>query len=361
MKQNAMQYFLGCTAESGFFSLFDKAVSPQSGLYPYFIKAGPGCGKSGLLRRLAARLQKQGHSCELIRCGSDPASLDGVLCPELGFCVLDATAPHTLEPSLPAACGQVVSLYDCLDEARLRPHADALLSLQREHAACMKRVRRLMGAAAQLYDEACRTAGALLQRDKLARYLQGLCSRELPRTGKKGSEQQRFCTNFTPDGFLDLRQENFAHARRILFCDRWGAMSAAALAFLREHALAAGYDIVSCPDPLAPETRLCALWLPQLQLCFMADGAFGNAPREGAKLIHAARFYQAEALQPLRGRLNFALRACTALTAEACSLMDEARQLHGQTERYYTAAMDFAQLEKREQALFARLLHPVSQ
>ena len=58
----------------------------------------------------------------------------------------------------------------------------------------------------------------------------------------------------------------------------------------------------------------------------------------------------------LAAALMSGLLPCTALTAEACSLMNEARQLHGQTERYYTAAMDFAQLEKRQQALFARLL-----
>ena len=360
MQQTAKRFFLGCSTPQGFWGCFDRLLQPQSGLTPYLIKAGPGCGKSSMMRRIAAKLAALGYSCEYIHCGSDPDSLDGIICQKLGFALLDATAPHALEPALPAAHEQVVSFYGCLCREKLAPHTAALFALKQQRTAAMRSARRLITAAAALYEEAARCAADTLQREKLARYLQGLCRRELPRRSAKGTEHIRLCTNFTPDGFTDFRETDFSACRRIVFCDRYGAVSRIALAKLRDHALENGYDTVTCPDPLAPESRIAALYIPQQNLCFLADGIFGSAPREGAKCIHTARFCSSVQLRALRSRLSFLLRSCTKLMQQACSCMDTARSLHLQAEGCYSAAMDFSALQEKEDALFAQILSAAS-
>ncbi|MBR5502380.1 MAG: hypothetical protein IKV55_05045 [Oscillospiraceae bacterium] len=350
------RFFLGCSTQQGFWGCFDKLLQPQSGLTPYLIKAGPGCGKSSMMRRIGSKLAALGYSCEYIHCGSDPDSLDGLICQKLGFALLDATAPHALDPAFPAAHEQVVSFYDCLSSEKLAPHAETLYALGKQRAAAMRSTRRLITAAAALYEEVSRSAAASVQREKLSRYLQGLCHRELPRRSGKGTEHIRLCTNFTPQGFTDFREADFAACRRIILCDRYGAVSRTALAKLREYALENGYDTVTCPDPLAPESRIAALYIPQQNLCIMADGIFGSAPREGAKCIHTARFCRSEELAAMRAQLRFMLRGCGHIMQQACANMDTARRLHLQTEGYYSAAMDFSALQEKENALFAQIL-----
>lgn len=43
---------------------------------------------------IAAHLEEQGETVELIHCSSDPDSLDGVICGARKFSVVDATPPH---------------------------------------------------------------------------------------------------------------------------------------------------------------------------------------------------------------------------------------------------------------------------
>ena len=68
----------------------------------YLIKSGPGCGKSTLMKRLAQAAEQQGQPIEKIHCASDPDSLDGVVFLQKHAAILDATAPHVVEPDAPA-------------------------------------------------------------------------------------------------------------------------------------------------------------------------------------------------------------------------------------------------------------------
>ena len=54
------------------------------------VGGAPGIGKSTLLRRIAAHLEEQGETVELIHCSSDPDSLDGVICGARKFSVVNA-------------------------------------------------------------------------------------------------------------------------------------------------------------------------------------------------------------------------------------------------------------------------------
>ena len=67
-------FFLGCLSPTGFRGYFHE-LARQPGLALWLIKAGPGCGKSTLMKQLAARGR---GVVERIHCSSDPDSLDAV-------------------------------------------------------------------------------------------------------------------------------------------------------------------------------------------------------------------------------------------------------------------------------------------
>ena len=95
----------------------------------YLIKSGPGCGKSTLMKRLALKAEQKGEPIQRIHCASDPDSLDGVIFLSRHAAIVDATAPHVLEPDAPGAEEQVVSLYHTLDADALQKAIDTLTAL----------------------------------------------------------------------------------------------------------------------------------------------------------------------------------------------------------------------------------------
>ena len=104
------RYFLGANSPSGFFSLYDNFVNPDSGDFLWVLKGGPGCGKSGFMRTVAAAAHDAGLATELICCSGDPDSLDGVYIPALRLAYADGTAPQVLEPVYPAAASMYLDL-----------------------------------------------------------------------------------------------------------------------------------------------------------------------------------------------------------------------------------------------------------
>ena len=155
-------FFLGCLSPTGFRGYFHE-LARQPGLALWLIKAGPGCGKSTLMKQLTARGR---GVVEHIHCSSDPDSLDGAIFWQEGCGIVDATAPHTLDPAYPVAHEQVVSLYHTLNRAYLQENRE---EIQRLFDLCSRfqgRAARYVSAAggillASRRTAACTTAPAL--------------------------------------------------------------------------------------------------------------------------------------------------------------------------------------------------------
>lgn len=90
----SVTFFLGANSPSGFYSLYDQLLPAREARRVFLLKGGAGCGKSTLMRRVAAALAEAGERVEYIRCSGDPDSLDAVIFPDLSSAIVDATAPH---------------------------------------------------------------------------------------------------------------------------------------------------------------------------------------------------------------------------------------------------------------------------
>ncbi len=122
--RSTIDFFLGASTAEGFYGCFSQ-LGPSEGLHLYL-----GCGKSTLMRKLAAQAQEP---VQTIHCCSDPHSLDGVIFCQQQAAVLDATAPHTLDPQAPGAAETVISLYDTLNPELLRPRQEEILAYNQQH------------------------------------------------------------------------------------------------------------------------------------------------------------------------------------------------------------------------------------
>ena len=138
LRNDSVDFFLGATTPAGFKGYFEP-LRHEPGMQMYLIKSGPGCGKSTLMKRLARAAEQNGLLTQRIHCASDPDSLDGVILPGQHRAIVDATAPHVVEPDAPGADEVVVSLYHTIDAEKLHQCTDEVKALFARNAALRAR------------------------------------------------------------------------------------------------------------------------------------------------------------------------------------------------------------------------------
>ena len=117
-----IHYFAGGNTAQGFHSCFEDLLPAPERKRMFYLKGGPGVGKSTLMKRFASAAEEKGVRTEYFHCSSDPDSLDGAAFPELGIGIMDATAPHSYDPVVPGARDTLIALGDFLDEEALKPY-----------------------------------------------------------------------------------------------------------------------------------------------------------------------------------------------------------------------------------------------
>ncbi len=339
-----LNFFLGAATPGGFSGYFDSLQG--EGLRLNIIKSGPGCGKSTMMKGIASRLVSAGEQVELIHCSSDPFSLDGVLCAGKGFAVVDGTAPHVVEPSIPAAGEEVVSMYRFLDAGKLRPALEELKNLFAEYNACHARARRFCASVCSLVSDAEHIAGACVDTRRTDRYAAGLCARLITKRRGRAVSRLRLQSAVTPDGIVNYARDNLADmAQAYVFDDRFGAAAHRILASIRAYAETAGCDAVVCLSPFDRD-RVDAVYIPSRSLAFCISSRMVPAQHKGTVTVHCRRFYCLPCLDKRKNRLDFELRCALELARTQSEIMDEARAVHGRIEDIYKASVDFDAVER---------------
>lgn len=355
--KEGFDFFLGALAPGGFHGYFDQLDTPPE-MRLYLIKSGPGCGKSTLMKQVAAANLEHGRITERIHCSSDPDSLDGVVLWQTGAAVVDATAPHTLEPGAPGAAQEVVSLYHTMDVEALRENQCEILDLFRSCAYFQERASRTLSSAASLILDSRRTAAGAVDFSRVRDYAQRLGKRLIPAQGEgSGKESIRLLSAVTPKGILVYRDTVPALADKILVLqDEYGAVSRVILEHLRRRALEAGWDIITCWCPLAPEEKLEHLFIPGLSLAILTGNSWHPMNFPGQKNIRTRRFMEQGVLAASRARLRFNKKAAAQLLEQTSELQRQALESHDRLESYYRSAIDFSLVDQARDALIHRLM-----
>ena len=318
IQSRSPDFFLGATTPAGFKGYFEP-LRREPGMQMLLIKSGPGCGKSTLMKHLAQAAEQQGQRIEKIHCASDPDSLDGVIFLDQKRAIIDATAPHVVEPDAPGADELVVSLYHTIDAGKLAPHRDEVKALFARNAALRGRAARYIASAGSLMLDSRRAEAA--------------------------SEELRLLSAITPKGMVFYRGTVEALADRyVVFRDDYGAVSRLLLELIRAEALARGYHIITCPCAMHPEDQIDHIFIPALRLAFLTDNLWHPIQLPGVQAVRCTRFVDRENLSGFRARLRFNDRAASELIDQAVALMAQAKNCHDELETYYRAAVDFDQV-----------------
>lgn len=355
MESRTTDFFLGATTPAGFKGYFE-ALRKEPGIRMYLIKSGPGCGKSTMMKRLAQQAEADGEPIERVHCASDPDSLDGVIFLNKKAAIVDATAPHVVEPDAPGADEVVVSLYHTINAEAIHPHCDEVKELFRKNAVLRSRASRYVASAGSLLLDSRRAEACSANFEKVRRYVKRLCARVLPRTDGTPSEELRLLSAITPKGVVFYKNTVEALAdRTVVFHDDYGAVSRLLLELIRAEALARGYHIITCPCAMHPEDKIDHIIIPSLRLAFLTDNRWHPVQIPGVQAVRCTRFVDRENLSGYRARLRFNERAAAELLEQAIALMAQAKSCHDELETYYRAAVDFTQVEQVTQECKAML------
>ena len=345
MQTKQLDFFLGGLSPTGYAGYYSQVLQNKEGTV-VLLKAGPGCGKSTLMKRVAAALTQQGEIIEAIHCSADPASLDGVICPARGIAIIDATAPHVVEPTYPVAFEDVITLYNALQRKRLQSNRAEIIELFNRYKSLQERATRYITAAGSLLQDTLRVAGCCTDVPKAMAFANVLSHHYLPATGRKWEESIRLLSANTLQGRLlfDETVSNIADTI-IVVDDPYGAASKVLMAALRQQGVEKGHRFYTCYCSMSPFDKIEHLLFPDLRLAFVTSNPYHAFHFAQQRVIHYTRFSNNQLLQRRRARLRFNKKATQELLAQAADAQAEAKQCHDTLEKYYSENFNFDVLE----------------
>ena len=350
-------FFLGANAPGGFYSLYDELIPPAAARRVFLLKGGAGCGKSTLMRRVGSALEEAGERCEYIVCSGDPDSLDGVVFPDLGAAIVDATAPHVREPSLPGAVDSYVDLGRFYDHRALAPLREELAAATAAYQSHYPRAYRCLSACAQLREDDRELVDTPALEAKLTKRAKGILSREVKKTAGAlpGKVTKRFLGAVTCKGQICRFDTALALCPKVYALSDSFGLAHGLLEVLCRGAVAAGHDVIACPSPLFPE-RLEHLLIPDLGLAFLTSSPDLPVPGKPYRRLRLDAMAEPETMRRFKHRLKLSRKVSAALLNEGVEALARAKWEHDKLEKLYNPHVDFAGVEEQSKAITEELL-----
>ncbi|MCA1030447.1 PRK06851 family protein [Bacillus timonensis] len=118
----------------------------------YLIKGRPGSGKSTLMKRIGKEAEERGLSVEYFPCAFDPNSIDMIIIPTLSVAILDATAPHVVDPF--RINDEVIDMFKlCMDPRIEITHEKELTKLNTDYKNKVALGTNFLSEAKRLHDK----------------------------------------------------------------------------------------------------------------------------------------------------------------------------------------------------------------
>lgn len=331
------EYFAGGNTADGFINYLPYAAEGRKRIW--ILRGCPGCGKSTFMRRIYALASEQGCECELIRCSSDPQSLDGVVIPEMSFAVFDGTAPHTLGVKYPLVLEREIDLSAFSSEPA-NCVRQAVTELSDRKKALYRRGYMLLRSAELLKNAFHDSAAEYIRTDKLRSFV----SRRLKCVRGFGRDTHMQVTSFGGNGCIRL--DGIDHDNAVYIKDSGFGISE--LLFRMIYESTQGCERVLSFDPLSAK-RYTDIYLKGSGILFTAS------PVENAKAVNDMRFLTPEGRRKLTKEKKEMLRRFDTLCAQAQSLFSAAALLHREIEAYYMPLMDFETSDEYQRRLLSLL------
>ncbi|MEL7609387.1 MAG: hypothetical protein AAGU74_07755 [Bacillota bacterium] len=363
MKGNTIRHmFPGNNTGQGFFSYFAYILPQSQARRFYCLKGGPGVGKSTFLKRIGDRMAQEGFDLEYMHCASDPDSLDGLVIPALGVALIDGTAPHVIDPVYPAAVDEIVNLGEYWDAEAIRKNRGEIVRINGEIRQQYKRTFKYLAAAKCLMDDIAETFEAATDKAGPAQQAQRIIDAELARApggGRPGGIRRMFAAAVTPDGIVHHLESLLEGASKVYrIKNLWGAGVNELLERVTDEAVRRGLDAELYYCPLAPDTRIEHVLIPELKLAFFSEDRSFEPKLENRyqETLDMTQYTDLAQIALQEDALEFGIGMFDTLLGEAVNVLARTKKLHDELEVYYIPHMDFERVRQKEEAICGQIL-----
>lgn len=345
---SSKHYFACGNTSKGFQNLFATNLCGLSKLF--ILKGGPGNGKSTLMKKIGKKYESD-YEVEYIHCSGDSQSLDAVIVRELGFGIVDGTAPHVIEPKLPGCIEEYVNLGAAWDTSLLKKSEDTIKRLNDEISQCYARAYVAFSKGIRIHDEWEDIYIKEMDFKKADELTESVLREVFSNTKQNCKESKiyhRFFGAATCDGSIDF-VENLIEPmeKRYFIKGRPGSGKSTLLKKLLVRAQMKGLDVEVYHCGFDPGS-LDMILLPEIKtVVFDSTAPHEYFPSRESDII--IDMY-AELITPgtdekYKDKLDNIVARYKACVAEGTSYLHRAKVLHDELEEYYKEATYFKVIE----------------
>lgn len=353
MNDKVRKIFPGTNTSNGFYSYFDYII-PKDVNRIFCLKGGPGVGKSSLMKKIAKEFIEKGYEIEVFPCSSDPSSLDAILIKKLKVVMLDATAPHMIDPKVPGAIDEIVNFGEFLNTDNLEKSKCEIVQCNKEIKECFQRTFRYLKAAEPIFYDIENKNSDAMNFGKLNKFTE-----EFIENLFKGIENKEelsvprhlFGTAITPIGHLDYADSLLQDAKKIYYLD--GKIGYGKTTFLKrvyDKAVLKGLKVEVFHYPLIPE-KIETIMITDLGIAITTSSLFKDR-----EVIDFNKFINKNKLSQYKKELEESEKALDEIIDYAIDNLNKAKLSHDVIENCYISNMDFNKVDELKNQLIKRIV-----
>lgn len=353
MKGKIRKIFPGANTSNGFYSYFDYII-PKDVNRIFCLKGGPGVGKSSLMKKVARDFSERGYDVEVFPCSSDPGSLDAVVVKKLKVVLLDATAPHIVDPKIPGAIDEIVNFGDFWNVDNLENNKVEIVQCNKEIGSCFQRAFKYLKAAEPIfYDIESKNRDAM-DFGKLNKFTDEFIEelfKGIENKNELSDPRHLFGTAITPIGHIDYADSLLQEAKKVYYLD--GKIGYGKTTFLKriyDKAVLKGLKVEVFHYPLIPE-KIESIMITDLGIAITTSSLFKDKD-----VINLGQFIDKEKINDYKEELELDEKILDELINYAISNLKKAKSNHDVIENYYIPNMIFDKVDQLKEQLVDRIL-----
>ena len=335
--------FAGANTPEGFVGFFNEILLLDKTEKAVILKGSSGSGKSTFMKKFGKVYEDKGCDVEYIHCSNDADSLDGVCVPGLRIYVVDGTAPHAIDPVIPAGVEQIFNMGEFVDEKEIRSQKSELIELVREKTEVQKRVGNYLKAAKNVYNNNAIIYDRALNKVALNARIaeESTAFKGLTALNKVGRNRHAFASAITPQGLKSFIDELSCGKVKVLNA-KDGMGADVLLADIQIAANRLGYDTESFYCPMKP-SKTEHLIIPEQGLCYITANKYHKPSAQAESEVNFEEL--CEMPKGDSGEIEFNDGMFESLLKKTIDTMRVSLGLHEQIEKIYIAAIDFKKLD----------------
>ncbi|MBE6065176.1 PRK06851 family protein [Clostridium cochlearium] len=356
---NERHFFPGSNSANGFYSLFKYILPVDRANRIFYIKGGPGTGKSYLMKKIADLFNSEDYTLEYFHCSSDNESLDALNIKDLNIALIDGTSPHMQDPLYSGALDEIIDFGVSLDKDKLHSHKDEIIKVNKDISSTFKRAFSYLNASKSIHDNwSYRNKEHVnnMALNALKLELKNMIFKNYTDYSKfVPFNRHLFSTAFTPNGVISYIDTLYSDCENIYILKGGpGTGKSEILTYIQTEALIRGMTIEILHHPLIPN-KIEHLILPEINTAILTSNEINNKDFSGLQintndlLDNNIDFYR-DSIKQDKENFHFMLN-------EALNILSSCKKLHDDLEEFYINNIDFNIVDDISNAVIQRILN----